>query len=507
GAGGLSGVLRAQVALSTSLHFESVIDGSGELPPVSTTAGGTGVFVLDKSRTRVDYWLTYRGLTGNLSSAAEVRAGAPGATGPVVLEIASAGTPPSATVQGSWTSADSRPLTGALVDSLIAGRLYCNFPTGSHPGGEIRGQLMLKAGIGFVASLDGAQESPPTQTPASGTGSFLLSQDRDRLTYHLTYTGLSGGDSGGSHIHLGAAGETGIVVKTYGPGPAGPEGTIAGVWQAADATEKFSQALAESLITGKLYTNITTGMYSGGEIRGQMNLTTGVGYTSRLSAREDVPPNVVSNGTGTASVVLSPDRQVIAYSLTFHDLTSNISSAGGHFHTGARGFNGGLVKVIVPPNAWGDNTVAGQWSNPDPGSQPLTPAIVDSLIAGHMYINLHTGDYIGGEIRGQLSRDFDVLTSLTGTSAAVPGALHLEQNFPNPFNPATTIRFEIPRASHVTLAVYNMLGQKVATLLDGEKPAGAYTAKFSAAGLGSGVYICRLQAGGLVRTMKLTYLK
>lgn len=507
GGSSASGVLRGQIELSTSLHFEAVCEGAREIPPVSTPAGGTGVFVLDKTRTRLNYWLTYRGLTGILSSAGEIRAGAPGTTGPVVRTIASAGDPPSATFRGSWKSTDSQPLTVALVESLIAGRLYCNFPTDANQGGEIRGQLMLKPGIGFVAALDSAQENPPTLTPASGTGSFVLNENRDRLTYNLTYIGLSGDMSGGSHIHLGTAGNTGIVLKTFTPGGGSPEGTIAGVWQATDATEKFTQELAESLITGKLYTDITTATNSGGEIRGQINLTTGVGYTSRLSPREDVPPDVISKGTGTASVVLSPDRQSITYSLTFLDLDGNISASGGHFHTGARGFNGGLVKVIVPPNSWGANTVVGEWTTSEAGSQPLTAAIVDSLIAGNMYINLHTGAYIGGEIRGQLSRDFDVLTSIRELSPMSPGEFRLDQNYPNPFNPGTTIRFQLPHASNVNLAIYNALGQKVATLFHGEKPAGVFEVKFSASDLGSGVYFCRLQAGGFVQTRKVLLLR
>jgi len=101
------------------------------------------------------------------------------------------------------------------------------------------------------------------------------------------------------------------------------------------------------------------------EIRGQVNLTTGIGMTAQLSAAQDVPPTVISNGTGTASVVVSPDRQSISYSLTFLDLTSNIAAAGGHFHVGAKGVNGILVKTIVPPNSWGAASVNGVWSMSD----------------------------------------------------------------------------------------------------------------------------------------------
>jgi hypothetical protein len=499
----VAGGIRGQLELSTSLHFEAVCEGTQENPPVPTTAGGTGVFVLDKARTQLDYWVTYRGLSGALSSGGEIRAGVVGTTGPVVRTIASAGGPSSASIRGTWKSTDAEPLTDALVDSLIAGSVYSNFSTEANQGGEIRGQLVLKAGMGFVALLDSAGENPATPTHATGTGSFVLNDARDQLTYNMTYTGLSGTISGGGHVHLGESGTTGVIVKTLVPDGGMAEGTISGTWRAADLMQGFTPALAESLITGKLYTDLHTASNGGGEIRGQVNLTTGVGFTSQLSAKENVPPTVLSNATGTASVILSPDRQTIAYNLTYLNITDGISPAGGHFHTGARGLNGGLVKLIVPPNAPNAFTVVGEWNISDAGSQPLTSAIVDSLIAGHIYINLHSGAYIGGEIRGQVSRDFDVLTSVRALSPMVPGEFRLEQNYPNPFNPSTTIRFQLTRASNVDLAIYNVLGQRVATLFHGEKSGGIYAVRFDASDISSGVYFCRLQAGALVQTTKL----
>jgi hypothetical protein len=86
-------------------------------------------------------------------------------------------------------------------------------------------------------------------------------------------------------------------------------------------------------------------------------------------------------------------------------------------------------------------------------------------------------------------------------------AFELFQNFPNPFNPSTTIRYVLPHASHVTLKVYNTLAQEVATLVNETKPAGVYTVQFDAAGLASGVYFYRLQAGDFVHTKRLIVLK
>jgi hypothetical protein len=89
----------------------------------------------------------------------------------------------------------------------------------------------------------------------------------------------------------------------------------------------------------------------------------------------------------------------------------------------------------------------------------------------------------------------------------VPKTFALEQNYPNPFNPSTTIRFELPHGSQVSLKVYNTLGQEVATLVNETKPAGVYTVEFDAAGLSTGVYFCRLEAGSFVQTRKLVLLR
>jgi hypothetical protein len=100
-----------------------------------------------------------------------------------------------------------------------------------------------------------------------------------------------------------------------------------------------------------------------------------------------------------------------------------------------------------------------------------------------------------------------ISTSVIERGTGIPYTFNLYQNFPNPFNPATDIRYDLPVSSHVNLAIYNILGQEVAKLVDEPQIAGTYTAHFDAAQLPSGVYVYRITAGRYWSAQKMVLLK
>ncbi|UCC78979.1 MAG: T9SS type A sorting domain-containing protein [Candidatus Zixiibacteriota bacterium] len=99
------------------------------------------------------------------------------------------------------------------------------------------------------------------------------------------------------------------------------------------------------------------------------------------------------------------------------------------------------------------------------------------------------------------------MVNIIDNDCFLPKEITLLQNYPNPFNSGTAIRFIIVKSTEVRLAVYDMLGRKVQTLIDEYKQAGFHTANFDATGLSSGVYFCRLQAGEAVMTRPMVLLR
>jgi uncharacterized delta-60 repeat protein len=88
-----------------------------------------------------------------------------------------------------------------------------------------------------------------------------------------------------------------------------------------------------------------------------------------------------------------------------------------------------------------------------------------------------------------------------------PEKFLLSQNYPNPFNPSTTIRYSIPRLSKVEMTLFNLLGEKIKTLVDEEKMPGSYEVGINAANLSSGIYFYQLKAGDFIQTKKMILLK
>jgi hypothetical protein len=217
---------------------------------------------------------------------------------------------------------------------------------------------------------------------------------------------------------------------------------------------------------------------------------------------------------------------------------------------GGSGFHvGNAVSVDVDGNSfvtgfYSGQVVFGDWQFNSPESRPInsTEAYIAKYDArgkclwakssGGIGVNMPYGITIDGKgsvwVAGLFSGNtiFDQI-SLTGpgaylaefadgvmsvnepdkTGMGIPTTFELMQNFPNPFNPSTTISFSLPSRSFVTLKIFDVMGREVATMVSEEMTAGNYSQRWNASSYPSGVYFYRLQAGNFNNTKRLLFLK
>lgn len=478
------GEIRGQVLLAIPAGFSAKLDGTQENPPVTTSARGSGAVTLNTDGS-VTFDLTVSGLTPTASHFHQAPAGT---NGGVVKNI----TLSNNNAGGTWSAGDAtQALTDQLLRDLVRGRLYMNVHTSANPGGEIRGQVLLNTGASFTAKLDGAQENPAVSTAARGTGTFVLNSAGTQLQYHIVIDGLT---PTAAHFHNAAAGINGNVVKNL----SFVNNTATGVWGSSDATQPLTDDLLSELLSGRLYVNVHTSANPSGEIRGQVLMTSGIGFMAMISGAQENPAVSTAAG-GTGAVVLNTNGTV-GYDVTVTGLTPTAS----HFHNAPAGINGGVVKNISLVN----NSSSGSWTGTD-ASQPLTDLLQRELIKERLYINVHTSANPGGEIRGQVAGSTGIATNIDRREErGIPADFWLGQNYPNPFNPSTTITYRLSRAGAVTLTIFNTLGQLVATPVDGVQEAGIHNITFEDVSLPSGIYVYQLTAGGTaVQAKKMMLLR
>jgi hypothetical protein len=136
-----------------------------------------------------------------------------------------------------------------------------------------------------------------------------------------------------------------------------------------------------------------------------------------------------------------------------------------------------------------------------------TNSYIDSTLdySGTFYYTV-TAIYVGGELPAN-----EVLINITSSESQdlpiLPKEFSIAQNHPNPFNPSTKIKFALPKPETVTIEVYNIIGQKIQTLLNKPMPAGYHEVDFNGQNLSSGVYLYRIQAGAWQDVKKMVYIK
>lgn len=342
----------------------AALAGSQEVPANASTASGAATFSVDPTTKVLTGTVTASGFTG---TASHIHEGAPGVAGPVVIPLTGG-------AGGVWSVPANTVLTDAQYATLQANNYYVNVHSSAFPGGEVRGQIALRVSF---AILTGAQEVPATTSAATGYGSLAVNATTGAVSGTVVTAGITGT---GAHIHEAATGVSGsIIIPLTDAG--------GGVWTVPPGATLTSAQLT-SWQNGNLYVNVHTAANPGGEIRGQLNVSSPTTLTTALSGANEATPTP-STATGTGAVGINPITLELSGGLT----STGITGTGAHIHEAAVGVSG---PIIVPLTDAG----SGAWVVPT-GTR-FTSGQFASWKAGSLYMNVHSAAYPSGEIRGQL---------------------------------------------------------------------------------------------------------
>jgi len=136
--------------------------------------------------------------------------------------------------------------------------------------------------------------------------------------------------------------------------------------------------------------------------------------------------------------------------------------------------------------------------------------VVTLSIPDTIYVGLMVTSHNDGALCEARFENVELLHASTGvieSETSSPSSLTLHSAYPNPFNPSTTISFNLPSKSYVLLKVFDIMGREVTTLINEELTAGNYHRQWDASNVSSGVYFYRLQCGSFIQTKKLILLR
>ena len=316
------------------------------------------------------------------------------------------------------------------------------------------------------------------------------------------YTTINGGDSWSAktQIEEGATVTSFAFISTNVFAATKPfmAGVAGGVYLSTDAGDSWTCVSAGLPTLADTNTVVSSLAVIG------TNLFAGTGHGVYLSTDNGTSWNKVNNGlTG-----------IFVYTLAVKDNELFAGTLGqGVFRTndnGSHWIHTSLVKDVTSLAVIDTNLFAGTWAqgmyrmtNIDSSWKAvgLTGVYVTGMAENNGYI------YISTDYNSIWSSALSTLTDIKSSWNQLPVDFNLSQNFPNPFNPTTNIQYSVGKVQHVSLKVYDILGNEITTLVNEVKIKGIYTVKFNGANLASGIYFYKLQTESYSETRKMLLMK
>lgn len=469
------GEIRGQIYLETDWSFVANLNGAQLVPSSSTTAYGLGIFNLSKDSSKIKFNIIAEAVSGPIT---EVRLnyGPKGVNGGLALSLTSF-------ISGNTASGVINNPSPALIDSLLASKVYVDLSTTLNPNGkEIRGQLLNdKQSLYFKAAFNGQQETPPVSTTGGGIASIKLNASFDTLSYDVVVNGLTGPITA-AHIHSGAPGVAGPVEIDLLPAVTGNR--ISGKLFGAGLTP----VLMNKFLTGNIYINIHTTLHPDGEVRGQVYRLARQGYTINLTGSQETPPvSTTAKGSGIVSIDRENDNA------HFMIVVNGLIPTGAHFHKQIAGQSGAVIFDLAPYEENGLGAF-GYWRASN-STTPFSVAIANAFDKDSIYANVHTVAYPNGEIRGQAVKRGECFKDIpTGINDENIQTLKGISLYPNPSADLLNIAFTSDKQANASFEIIDVLGKQVYsenfTAQTGNNLRSVFVNKFK-----NGLYLVKIQIG------------
>jgi hypothetical protein len=166
----------------------------------------------------------------------------------------------------------------------------------------------------------------------------------------------------------------------------------------------------------------------------------------------------------------------------------------------------GTLTATPSTLPYGGGHVTLTWTSANATSATLDHGIGTVPTSGNTSVNVSASTAFTLTLSNSLLSEA-LVESVLVAPVYLPKDYNLQQNYPNPFNPTTNIVFDLPADAYVHLSVYNLLGQEIATLVDGFRSKNRYVIPFSSKGLSAGIYFYTLKAGDFTETRKMAVIK
>ncbi|MEZ5055927.1 MAG: CHRD domain-containing protein [Saprospiraceae bacterium] len=395
------GELRGQIVGHARALYRAHLSGMNAVPSQVIT-GGLGVFMAEiVDEETIHLFGNFNSLESevatNIMGGLHLHRGLAGQTGPVELGITTDFAPD---LRGGKVEVANNTFTvsSTQMNNFLNRSMYANIHTTSNLSGEIRGQLLLESQMYFTGLFSGTQEVTPVISDGYGTLKGELSGNSLVITgaFDQMESSFDPTIAGGSHLHIGYAGQNGGIAHNIVPTVAAT--LLSGRYEANDNIITLTDTEKLAMMSRQFYANIHTTGTPSGELRAQMLFEANNYYFAILSGASETPP---ANTPGFGALAAESTGATLRVSGAFSNLSSAFDpniAGGSHIHTAIAGRNGAIGLTLKPE--LDADMLGGTFSVAD-NNFALSGALLSSLRDRMNYANLHSVDFPGGELRGQ----------------------------------------------------------------------------------------------------------